>query len=67
MPPPTSRQIDAGGLATPDALLDAIRSLEPEPTGIYLHLDLDVLDADVAGVNVYQRAGRASTASSSPS
>ena len=51
------RQVDAADMAKPDALLDAIRSLEPQPTGIYLHLDLDVLDADVAGVNVFSAPG----------
>ena len=51
------RQVDAADMAKPDALLDAIRSLEPQPTGIYLHLDLDVLNADVAGVNVFSAPG----------
>jgi arginase len=50
-------QADAADLATPDALLEAIRSFEPEPTGIYLHLDLDVLDSGVAGVNVFSAPG----------
>ena len=50
-------QVDAVDLARPDALLQAIRSFEPEPTGIYLHLDLDVLDSGVAGVNVFSAPG----------
>ena len=58
-------QIGAERMSTPDALLDAVRALEPEPTGIYLHLDLDVLDEAVAPVNVYH-APAASQASSWP-
>ena len=50
-------QVSAAQLATPDALLDVVRAFEPEPTGIYLHLDLDVLDEAVAPVNVYHAPG----------
>jgi arginase len=50
-------QVSAEQMATPDALLDAVRALVPEPTGIYLHLDLDVLDEAVAPVNVYHAPG----------
>ena len=31
----------------------ALDALEPEPTGLYLHVDLDVLDAEAAQVNIY--------------
>lgn len=34
--------IDAADLAEPDALAAAVRALEP--TGVYIHIDLDVLD-----------------------
>ena len=44
-------------LRDPDALLDAISRLDPEPTGIYLHVDLDVLDDSEATVNVYSAPG----------
>jgi arginase len=36
-----------------DAVARALDSIEPAPTGLYLHLDLDVLDAEVARVNIY--------------
>ena len=50
-------RVSAAELATPDALLGVVRAFEPEPTGIYLHLDLDVLDEAVAPVNVYHAPG----------
>ncbi|MDP9189926.1 MAG: arginase family protein [Actinomycetota bacterium] len=34
-------------------LLQAVDALEPRATGLYLHVDLDVLDADEATVNIY--------------
>jgi arginase len=40
-------------LGSPEALTDAVAALAPAPTGIYCHVDLDVLDLDVARVNVY--------------
>jgi len=40
-------------LGTPDSLVAAVRSIGPEMTGLYVHLDLDVLDASVATVNVF--------------
>jgi arginase len=50
-------QVPPAELATPDALLRAVGELLPEPTGIYLHLDLDVLDEAIAPVNVYSVPG----------
>src|SRR6185295_5311266 len=50
-------RVSAAELATPDALRGVVRAFEPEPTGIYLHLDLDVLDESVAPVNVYSAPG----------
>jgi arginase len=44
-------------LATGDALARALAELEPEPTGLYLHIDLDVLDAEEAAVNIYSSTG----------
>jgi arginase len=40
-------------LHTPEALVDAVAGIAPEITGLYVHLDLDVLDASIAHVNVY--------------
>jgi arginase len=40
-------------LASSDALAGALEALEPEPTGRYLHVDLDVLDVEEAQVNIY--------------
>lgn len=34
-------------------LPDALAALRPKPSGVYLHLDLDVLDGDELPVNVY--------------
>jgi arginase len=34
-------------------LPEALASMRPEPSGVYLHLDLDVLDGDELPVNVY--------------
>jgi arginase len=44
--PPT--EIDAD-----DAVARALNVTEPPATGVYLHLDLDVLDSDEARVNIY--------------
>ena len=33
-------------------------AIAPAPTGVYLHVDLDVLDIDEARVNIYALAGR---------
>ncbi len=44
-------------LADSAALVEAVGSMEPEPSGLYVHVDLDVLDADVARVNRYAAAG----------
>jgi arginase len=40
-------------LRSPDTLVEALQAVVPEITGLYVHLDLDVLDVEVAGVNVY--------------
>lgn len=36
-----------------DAVARAVDAMEPAPTGLYLHLDLDVLDSEEARVNIY--------------
>ena len=38
-------------------LMGAAEAISPAPTGIYVHVDLDVLDIDVARVNVYAAPG----------
>lgn len=51
------RLVEPERLRSPEALLDAIDGLDPAPSGLYLHVDLDVLDSDEAGVNVYSAPG----------
>lgn len=40
-------------VTAPAALSSAIEGLSPSPSGLYLHVDLDVLDADEVPVNIY--------------
>ena len=40
-----------------DGLAGAVAAISPAPSGVYLHVDLDVLDTEVARVNVYAAAG----------
>jgi arginase len=44
-------------IRSPDALLAAVDGLSPRPTGLYVHVDLDVLDIDEARVNRYSAPG----------
>jgi arginase len=48
-------QVPPDELGSPEALLTALRSAHL--TGLYLHVDLDVLDVDEAQVNVYSAGG----------
>jgi arginase len=50
-------QVTPQELVSGDALSDALGALEPEPSGIYLHVDLDVLDREAANVNIYGASG----------
>lgn len=50
-------QVPPERLRSGDQLLDAIAALEPSPSGLYLHLDLDVLDVAEAPVNVFSAPG----------
>jgi arginase len=63
---PERARIEASATARapvdPEALTGAVASLEPRPTGLYLHVDLDVLDAGVARVNRYAAEGGATAA-----
>ena len=52
--------VPADRLDAPDALVDAAESLGA--SGLYLHVDLDVLDRDEAPVNVYSAPGGPSAA-----
>jgi arginase len=47
----------AAALADPAALTGAVAAMSPEPTGLYVHVDLDVLDVGVARVNRYAADG----------
>jgi arginase len=49
--------VEPGRLRDPEQLLAAIGRLRPKPSGLYLHVDLDVLDAGEATVNVYSAPG----------
>ena len=51
------RLLDADSLGDPVAVGDAVQALDVEPRGLYLHIDLDVLDASVARVNRYAASG----------
>jgi arginase len=45
-----------------DAVARAVDALVPAASGVYLHLDLDVLDSEVAQVNIYSVPGGLSAA-----
>jgi arginase len=44
-------------LRSPERLVEALDAVAPETTGLYIHLDLDVLDVEAARVNVYSASG----------
>jgi arginase len=44
-------------LRSPEQLVRAVGALTPDITGLYVHIDLDVLDSAVARVNVYGEPG----------
>jgi arginase len=50
-------RLTAAQLRSPETLVGAVGALTPEVTGLYVHVDLDVLDAAVARVNVYGAPG----------
>ncbi len=54
--------LPAASLADPATVVGAVAAMEPNPSGIYLHVDLDVLDSSVARVNRYAAADGISAA-----
>jgi len=42
-----------GEIGADDAVATAVARMKPDPSGLYLHVDLDVLDRDEAKVNIY--------------
>ena len=63
--PPEEIRLGASGilhlgsadLRSPAALVAAVAGIAPPPTGLYVHVDLDVLDASVAHANLYNSPG----------
>jgi arginase len=47
------RYLPPSEIAADDSVARVAEQLDPSPTGLYLHIDLDVLDADEARVNIY--------------
>jgi arginase len=48
------RHVQTPELGLPEILLSRV---DPEISGLHVHIDLDVLDADAAGVNIYSSRG----------
>jgi len=46
-------QLPPGSIKSDDAVIRAVEEIDPPPSGLYLHVDLDVLDSDDAKVNIY--------------
>lgn len=55
-------QVPPKSLDSPERLLGAVSDMTPAPSGIYVHIDLDVLDIEVARVNIYSAPGGVSAA-----
>jgi arginase len=51
------RQISAAQLQQSRVVPDAVKAIKPDVSGLYLHVDLDVLDVGTARVNVYGAPG----------
>ena len=49
-------------IESPSRLVAAIAGMDPAPSGLYLHVDLDVLDTTEAKVNIYSAPGGLSAA-----
>ena len=60
--PPEVRRLEAAAVTRLrpeelDGVVDALAAVAPAPTGVYLHVDLDVLDSDEAPANIYAAPG----------
>jgi arginase len=51
------RQLPPSEINEDDAVARAVEALDPPASGLYVHLDLDVLDSGEARVNVYSAPG----------
>jgi arginase len=51
------RRLPPADIDSDDAVARAVDAIVPPPTGLYLHLDLDVLDSEEARVNIYSVPG----------
>jgi arginase len=51
------RRVPPGALGDSPALLSALEALDPPASGLYVHVDLDVLDIEEARVNRYSAPG----------
>ena len=56
------KHLPAASLADSATVVGAVAAMKPNPSGIYLHVDLDVLDPSVARVNRYAAAAGISAA-----
>jgi len=50
-------QLPPEAIGSDDEAIRAVTRLEPSPSGLYLHIDLDVLDSEEAKVNIYSVTG----------
>jgi arginase len=50
------RHLPPAQIGADDAVAGAVGEMDPAPTGLYVHVDLDVLDSDEAKVNIYSTA-----------
>lgn len=51
------RRLPADAIESGEAVARKTSELDPRPSGLYLHVDLDVLDRDEARVNIYSEPG----------
>ncbi len=56
------RHLPPSEIDADDAVAHAVGELDPAPTGLYLHVDLDVLDSGEAKVNIYSASDGLSAA-----